>query len=162
MIVIADSNALIGLAKGGVFGLLHDLFDTVCIPESVWHEVVEKGAGRDGEAEAQAAKTEGWLQTMAVPTATDPIIQRLQKAADRDVIGLTQSCGARWLITDDLGIRSVANSLSVALLNTADILLLAKRAGLITCCRNILDRMIASHFGISDSVYQRIQQLAGE
>lgn len=162
MIVVVDSNAVIGLAKGKAFGLLHDLFGTTYIPASVWDEVVEKGAGRAGAAEAKAAKADGWLQSRPVAISTDPIIQRLRKAADREVISLAQACGARWLITEDQEVRAVANSLSVDLLNTGDILILAKRAGLIPDCRSVLDLMIASQFGIPDTVYQRILRLAGE
>ncbi len=163
MIVVVDSNAVIGLAKGKAFGLLHDLFGTTYIP------LVLTGAIHP--------LWQLWLQLlplvrplsrrlrprrMPVAISTDPIIQRLRKAADREVISLAQACGARWLITEDQEVRAVANSLSVDLLNTGDILILAKRAGLIPDCRSVLDLMIASQFGIPDTVYQRILRLAGE
>ena len=67
MIVVADSNPLIGLAKGNVFIVLHELFGTIHLLPNVWHEVSVKGHNRPGAAEVAQAKADDWLQITAVP-----------------------------------------------------------------------------------------------
>lgn len=51
-VVVADSSCLIGLSKIGRLEILHDLFDTVLIPEKVYQEVcVRERKARSGRGE---------------------------------------------------------------------------------------------------------------
>ena len=59
MIVLSDSGPLIALSKIKHLDILRKFFDKITIPQAVWTEVVEKGAGRPGSKEVQEA---GWIE----------------------------------------------------------------------------------------------------
>ena len=71
MLVVLDSNPIIGLSKGGVFELLPRAFQHIHIPKPIWEEVVALGRGRPGQAETQAGRDAGWIliTTTSVPLA---------------------------------------------------------------------------------------------
>ncbi len=46
MIVVCDSTILIGLAKIGRLELLEKVFSKISVPEEVFRELLEKGAGK--------------------------------------------------------------------------------------------------------------------
>ncbi len=54
MIVLSDSGPLIALSKIKHLDILRKFFDKIIIPQAVWTEVVEKGAGRPGSKELNA------------------------------------------------------------------------------------------------------------
>ncbi len=39
MIVISDTTPIISLLKTGHLGLLHQLYQQVCVPQAVWREL---------------------------------------------------------------------------------------------------------------------------
>ncbi|MCC6497623.1 hypothetical protein DYH09_29580 [bacterium CPR1] len=153
MKIVADSNTLIGLAKGEVFEVLRELYGEVFIPESVWDEVVISGAGRFGAAEALAARDEGWLQVQdpSQPGAT----------ADLTVLALARELEAR-LLTDDGELVRRATDEQVPTLGIADLVLVAYLEGLIPGCRDVFERMLARSFGVRDSLILDILRLTGE
>jgi predicted nucleic acid-binding protein len=46
--VVTNSGPLIALASVGQLSILSALYTTVLVPEAVWREVTEAGAGRPG------------------------------------------------------------------------------------------------------------------
>ncbi len=159
MKVVVDSNPLIGLAKGGVFLLLRDLFREVCVPSVVRHEVVELGRGRPGGPEVMAAEG-SWLQVLPAPPASG--LALTLRSQDQDVVSLAQALPAQRLITDDTRVRRVATSLGLPLLSTLDVIWLGHHSGLVAACRPVLDRMRAAGFSITEDAYRRALQRVGE
>lgn len=77
MIVVSDAGPLIYLGAVQQLELLHVLFDAVLVPEAVWREVVELGAGRPGSAETAAAS---WIEVRAADDqATRALTDRLHR-----------------------------------------------------------------------------------
>lgn len=153
MRLVADSNVLIGLAKGEIFEILQRLFGAVFIPKSVWDEVVIAGAGRSGAAEVLAARDEGWLhvQDPSQPGAT----------ADLTVLTLARELEAR-LLTDDGELMRRAFDEQVPTLGIADLVLVAYLEGLLPGCRDVFERLEARNFGVRDSIVLDILRLTGE
>lgn len=158
--IVADSNVLIGLAKGGILDVLRDLHGEVRIGSAVWEEVVVRGHGRPGAAEVQAAADAGWL-VVDVPDPGAPSLGNLKTAADREGVQLAYGLGVR-LLTDDPAMRREAQVLGVPLARTLDVVVLARRLGLIASCQAVLDRMRASQFGFSDADHDEALRLSGE
>lgn len=156
MVVVADSNTLIGLAKVEVLFLLPMLFGEVHITPSVYHEVVVEGAGRPGADEVREAT---WLSVTAPGIPANPTLQAIPTSTDRDVLALAHQLPADWLITDDRVLVRNAGVLGVATLHTVDVVRLGKMAGHVPSCRDIMDRMLANGFGI---LYMAVLFAAGE
>jgi predicted nucleic acid-binding protein len=77
-IVIADSTCLIGLSKIGRLDVLRQLFGSIVIPPTVYHEVVVRGAGRFGTVAVLAKAVEkGFIEEL------QPVLEELRKAGFR-------------------------------------------------------------------------------
>jgi predicted nucleic acid-binding protein len=158
--IVADSNALIGLAKGKVFHLLGEFFGLVWIPQTVWDEVVVQGAGRPGAAEAQAA-SRTWLKVETVAPSSLTFPSGLD-AADRDMVALAQQLGIQHILTGDRAARIFAQQLGLHVHYAVEVVAAAKRMGLISSARQVMDDMLAAGFGIEDSLYDLMLRLAQE
>jgi predicted nucleic acid-binding protein len=55
MSIVSNASPLIHLARIGQLELLHHLYGEVFVPESVWEEIVVKGAGQPGAAMIERA-----------------------------------------------------------------------------------------------------------
>ncbi|MCX6044587.1 MAG: hypothetical protein NT075_05695 [Chloroflexi bacterium] len=67
MIVVSDATPLIALTKIGQLPLLYELLGPVIVPQAVYIEVVEQGAGRSGVTEIASAS---WIQVQAITDTT--------------------------------------------------------------------------------------------
>ncbi|CAN5418907.1 hypothetical protein BH10CHL1_BH10CHL1_21840 [soil metagenome] len=67
MIVVSDATPLIALTKIGQLPLLYELLGPVMVPQAVYIEVVEQGAGRSGVTEIVRGS---WIQVQIVTDAT--------------------------------------------------------------------------------------------
>jgi predicted nucleic acid-binding protein len=61
--VVADSTPLISLASIGSLDFLQSLFKKVCIPQTVYREVVIDGKGRTGSREVRRAT---WIERHSI------------------------------------------------------------------------------------------------
>lgn len=62
-LVAADASPLIGLAKAGSFGLLHELFHTITVTNVVWDEVCARD-DLPGATELMQAANAGWAEVI--------------------------------------------------------------------------------------------------
>jgi predicted nucleic acid-binding protein len=158
---VGDANAMIGLAKGGVFDQIVQLFPVFFVPTNVSQEVVVKGQGRPGSSELARA-----LQTWATEVTPDlSVIQQTAPAlsvADRAVLAVALAVGADFVLTDDRDLRREAHRLQLACLGIAEVVVLMKERGVITSVRSVLDQMLAARHGIASDVYERALRAAGE
>lgn len=63
MIVVADTSPIINLAAIGQLDLLRRLYGTIWIPDAVYREIVETGAGEPGAVEVREF---AWIERHAV------------------------------------------------------------------------------------------------
>src|SRR2546426_5921730 len=101
MSIAADSGPLISLASISLLDLLHSLFDTIHIPNTVYQEVVIAGKGKVGSEEVAGA---AWIERRAVKnkSAVARLIrdQGLDKGESEAVV-LAKEMNARLLLVDD-------------------------------------------------------------
>jgi predicted nucleic acid-binding protein len=145
--IVTDSACLIGLERIGRLDILPALFDPILIPPEVQREF---GSPVD------------WLQV------TNPNNQALINAlklvvddGEAEAIALAYELHS-LLILDDLAARSVAQRLTVPIIGTIGVLLLAKRAGLVATIAKILIDLESVSFYVSDALKKEALRLAGE
>src|SRR5947209_6827080 len=101
---VADANAVIGLAKGGVFAQLSLLFPILLVPSQVTEEVVVRGRGRPGSAELAQALGAWTAEVAPDLSVLQPVSPRLSMA-DREVLAAAIGEGSDYIITDDRDLR---------------------------------------------------------
>jgi len=161
---VSNTSPLIALSSIEALGLLHSAFGMVAVPPAVYHEVVERGAGRPGAVEVARARSEGWLTVES--STNEALIAALAGELDRreaEAIALAAERQPAIVLLDETKARAAAARLGLPLTGTVGILLRAKVRGEVAAVRPLLEtaRAIVG-FRLSDPVYTRVLREAGE
>ncbi len=159
MIVVSDAGPLIYLGAVGHLDLLRLMFGHVLVPEAVWREVVDLGAGRPGSNETRAAT---WL---VVTHANQEAARQLQGQLDpgeAEALALAVELQADHLVIDDQAGRRLAAELGVSIVGSLGILVRAKRLGHIEAVRPVVEAMIELGFHATTDLVDTVLALAGE
>jgi len=158
--VVSNSTPLIHLAKIGRLELLREFFGEVLIPEAVYRECVIEGKGSE---DAKLIENAGWIRVERIRD------ERLKKSlmieldeGESEAIVLAIEKGAEMLLMDDYDGREVARALGLKTTGTIGILLRAKIEGRIEGIKDELDKLKETGFWLSEGLYRRILEEAGE
>lgn len=161
MIVVSDTSAIINLAAVEQLDLLRQLYGKIAIPQAVYHEIAVVGAGQPGATEVQTLE---WIETKQV--ANDALATALQMELDvgeAEAIALAVELKADLLLLDERRGRVVASRLGLKFIGLLGVLIEAKDREFIPAIKPILDDLITkAGFWISDRLYARVLQTAGE
>lgn len=157
----ADANAVIGLAKGGVFHLLAQRYGVLYVPPSVTAEVVGKGAGRPGASELAHALG-NWVQEVAPAASAGGPVSPGLSAADRELLAIAREKGVDHLLSSDDGVYREAMRLGMICLSTLEVVVHLKRHGLIPHVRPVLDAMLKAGHGVPPALYEQVLRSVGE
>jgi predicted nucleic acid-binding protein len=150
-IVVANSSPFIALERIGQLHLLPALVPSLWIPPAVRQEVFG------------AKPLPEWVKEVPVQQPLGPqMVSTRLGAGEREAIALALEMEATELIIDDLSARRLAISLSLPVIGTLGILLRAKRLGLISIVRPLLEALQDHGFHISGRVLDGILVAAGE
>jgi predicted nucleic acid-binding protein len=135
MKVIANSGPIIALAKLGLLSLLKNLYGTVVIPATVYHEVVIKGLQR-GEEDAQDVNLAINLGNLIVEHIDEFSISEEINAlpvhnGEKSVIELYLKTKADLALLDDRLARESAKKLGVTVKGTLGVIIDAFRKKLL-------------------------------
>lgn len=155
MRAISNSSVLIALSSIGQLSILTQRFPSkILIPQAVWYEVVETGAGRAGATEV-AAGLNVWLTVQEVENKT--LISVLQQDLDQgeaEAIALFFEQPSEALLLDEKKARQVARRMNLPILGTLGLLIWAKRQGVIVSLQEQLDALrTVAKFRLSQEVY---------
>lgn len=158
---VSNATSLIGLARANKFNLLKEICKEIIIPEAVYHEVVTRSKGRAGEKEVKKAF---WVKVKKVKGQLKIEAFRKQGLGlgESEALTLAKEVGANLLITDDRRAGEVAESLGLKVVKSVEILLLAKKKGLIPNVKDVMDEMLRQNFWIDEETYQEALQKAKE
>jgi predicted nucleic acid-binding protein len=158
MLVISDSSPLIALAQCGRLDLLDMLFGRVRIPAKVFEETQVIA---DEVADIITTWSQGKIMTVngnnlarAKALALDP--------GETEALALYWDTNADLLLIDELDGRQAALSAGIKVTGTVGVLVTAKRKGLISAIRPLLDVLRTLNFYISDSLYHSALSAAKE
>lgn len=160
MTVVLDSSALITLARIGRLELLRRIVDEIHVPNAVFEEVVQKGAGRPGSVEVAQAR---WIRRRDVRDVVS--VERLSARVGRgeaEAIVLAKELGADVLVIDDAVARRLAEADGHYVVGLPGLLIYAKQQGLVTEIKSLLDEMLAAGFFLDNSRYQSLLREADE
>ena len=164
MRAISNSSVLIALSSIGQLSTLTQRFpDGILIPQAVWYEVVETGAGRAGATEV-AAGLNVWLTVQEVENKA--LILLLQQDLDQgeaEAIALLLEQPSKALLLHEKKARQVARRMNLPILGTLGLLIWAKRQGVIVNLQEQLDALrTAAKFRLSQQVYNEALRQVGE
>jgi predicted nucleic acid-binding protein len=158
MTVVSNSSPIIALARVSKLQLLSQLFGTVFIPDGVYKELTQEGKAGAEEVERglifkkENIKNQGELLRLA------PIVGR----TDAEVIILAKEKEADVALIDDRKLLKQAELQNIPAITITDILLEAKKKGLITSAKEVMDEMAIQGIGISEEDYEDTLRQAGE
>lgn len=158
MIIICDSSPLIALSIINQLDLLDKLFGEVYVPLSVFSEVAF-------ESKPEAHRIELWAKGKVVSATDEPLRQSfslLLDVGESEAMALYFEKKADYLLIDEKKGRRIAAYNHINIVGSLGILLLSKRKGLISSVAPLLDIIQQSYIRISDELYRKTLQLAGE
>jgi predicted nucleic acid-binding protein len=158
-VIVADSGPIIVFARIGRLNLLQQVLEELIIPEGVYKEVVERGAGRAGAAEVERGD---WIHRREVSRrASLSLLPSHLQAGQQEAIVLAQELGAQLLIDESEG-RKIARERGIKVVGSLGVLAEAKRMGLIGKVRPIIEEMRAATYRIGDNILSEFLQRIGE
>lgn len=163
MIVVSNASPLINVCKLHLFHYLPALYERLTIPEAVFNEVVEKGAGRPGAIEVSNGIKSGFILKKQVNNTLAVLaLSEFFGSGESEAIILAAEISADAVILDDNKARAVAASMNLHVTGTIGILLDLKSADIIPKIRPYLNKAIRFGFRISPVLYSKILQKAKE
>jgi predicted nucleic acid-binding protein len=158
-ITVINTSPLIFLSRAGLIDLLQVLSPEIIVPEAVKTEI--EAYGEDDITAKTLAKTD-WLivrQTPNIPT----VIQNWDLGAgESEVLAWGYKSKTTEIIVDDLAARRCAMSLNIYVRGTLGLVLIAKKRGLITQARPILEQLKISGMYLSQSIIDKALVKVGE
>jgi len=161
VIVVSDSSPIIALDAAGHLELLHRLYGEVLIPAAVETEILGGGIGAPGVA---AVTNLPWIRVGVVSDRTllGALLLQLD-TGEAEAIALAVQAKADLLLIDERRARRSAQNLGVKVVGLIAVLLEAKRQGLLSAVRPVLDSLSSqSGFWISQALYDHAVKVAGE
>lgn len=158
--VVTNSGPLIALASVGQLGVLSVLYTSILVPEAVWREVTEAGVGRPGARELGATS---WTTRVTIEPPPDRLLIEELGDGEAEAITLAVRREAKLLLMDDRRARRVAElAYGLRVKGVAGVLVAAKRRGLITAVRPLLEAMRTHGYYLSQRLIERACREAGE
>ena len=159
--IISNATPLINFSMIGELGILKQLFNTIVVPEAVWHEIVIKG---EAYPSAGAIRQSDFLSRQRISnTMLFHTLSMNLSAGETETIVLAIERNAQLVLLDELEARSVAKHFRLKFMGSIGCLIEAKQRGIIPQIRSYLDRMKSSaKFWVDDRLYERIMKDQGE
>jgi uncharacterized protein len=161
MIVVSDTSPITSLAGIGRLELLQQLYSRVIIPQAVYDEMVRVGKAVPGAFEVQ---TFAWIETQQVSDFNQvSVLQADLDPGEAEAIILAMELNAELLLMDERPGRTIALHYGINVSGVLGLLLEAKRKGLISAVKPVMDQLINEvEFRVSSQLYTIILQSAGE
>lgn len=154
MIVVSNTSPIINLACIGRLDILQKLFSEIHIPDSVYEEIVLDGVGKYGAFEVSKSN---WIKRKKVNTNLTIALKLQLDKGEAEAIALSIESKSDFLLIDESKGRKIASKFGVKIIGLLGILTLAKRKGLISEIKPIIDDLIEkAGFWINSELYDFI------
>jgi predicted nucleic acid-binding protein len=138
-------------------GLLERLFDSVVVPETVYHEAI-----RPDKKQAQALKIFLQGRVRQVNMQTYVFLDAFADAGETEAMLLYKQLSADKLLIDDRRGRKVAKINQISTIGSLGVLLAAKERGLVVAVAPLLRKIEQSDIYLSPNLVATVLELAGE
>lgn len=156
--VIANNTPLVGLWVLNRLELLHELFDTVVIPDAVRAEFL----ATETASRQTALETAPWIVTESLADARHALVYVGLDQGESQVIALAVEQMARLVLMDERKGRRYAQRLGIPTTGTVGVLLLAKEKKLIVSIKPLLAQLQDAGLYLGPALVQQALKLAGE
>ncbi|MTJ10017.1 MULTISPECIES: DUF3368 domain-containing protein [unclassified Anabaena] len=161
MIVVSNTSPISSLAKINQLSLLEYIYGQVIIPQAVYNELTDI---RAGEKVNNALKNANWIEIKSVINKQS--VRKLDLNLDQgeaEAIILAVELNANQLLIDERLGRREAVKLGLSLTGILGMLLIAKKRGLISNVKSLMDDLISqTTFRVGEKLYDRILKQANE
>jgi predicted nucleic acid-binding protein len=154
-----DASSLILLVRTAHLHLLKSLAPQLVVPEPVLEEIRAKGVE---DATLQAVEASPWLSVVQVSFEQARVGGLTLGKGESAVLAWALSHPGAFAVLDDQRARSHALSLQIPIIGTLGVVLRAKRLGMISLARPVVESLVAEGMYLSGSVVERALALAGE
>jgi uncharacterized protein len=155
-VVVSDAGPLIALGRLDLLVLLSTQFAEVQVPQQVIKECMSR-PGNPDVARILTAFAQNWLTSCeAVPVAAQAL-----GAGERAAIARALEIGA-GLLADDQDARLFAQAMGLQTIGTLGVLVRAKRAGVVTSIRPLIEQLRAGGQRLGAGVVAQALAAAGE
>jgi predicted nucleic acid-binding protein len=158
MIIVCDSSPLVALSLCKGLRFLDLLFKDVIVPRNVYNEINKAGKPETGNIAA-------WAKGKVQQAGSQQMLRALGfslDAGESEAIALFWEKSGDFLLIDEQKGRKIAVRNGIKVIGTLGILLLAKQNGLIKTIRSPIELLRRSPIHISDRLYQKALEMAGE
>jgi predicted nucleic acid-binding protein len=161
VIVVADTSVVLNLCRVQHEHLLVQLFGRVVVPAEVASEFSRLCAA---ETKFTGLALPGWIEVQPAPQPIPSVVSAANlDAGETAAIALGLSLAADALLIDEKLGRDVANRLGLRTIGILGVLLEARRRGLISRVKTVLDRLeTEAGFWVAPLLRQHVMRLAGE
>ncbi|MEF8755917.1 MAG: DUF3368 domain-containing protein [Accumulibacter sp.] len=155
---VINASPLITLFRSGQGALLPGLFKQIVVPEAVWQEVVVQG---QEDRAARDLSEQPW--PVRVDVVSSPRVAAWDLGAGETAV-LSHALANPPLraVIDDMDARRCAQTLGIPMLGTGELLVLAKRRGLLVSVGEGIEKLRASGLWLSDDIVRILETQAGE
>lgn len=169
MIVVSDTSPMTNLAAINQLNLLYLLYGEIIIPVAVYNELTQTTQTTINQTVpgSREVQTLSWIKTQPVQEKQQ-VRKILTSKANIDIgeaeaIILAIELNADLIIIDERRGRMLASSYNLKVTGLLGVLLQAKNQQAIAAVKPLMDRLIQqAEFRISNELYQKILELAGE
>jgi predicted nucleic acid-binding protein len=154
-----NTSPLVFLVRVNLLEILRIGARDVVVPEPVIQEV--RGHGTD-DPTVQAIERATWLSIIPGPTIPPGIAAWKLGPGESAVLALARDEADSMAVIDDWSGRRCARSLSIPLIGTLGLVLLAKQEGQIRAASPIVERLRQSGMYLSDAVVREALARVGE
>jgi predicted nucleic acid-binding protein len=159
-VIVCNAGPLIALSGVGVVELLRDLFGAVYVAEEVKCEVELGGALGVG---MNLFREHTWLRVTPTASKVNPMLASLLDAGEAATITLAHEMNASLVLLDEAKGRKIAGDVyHLPVIGTGRVLVEAKKRGLISAVKPLLDEMRSRGYWINTAVYGKILDMADE
>ncbi len=149
--VVADASPLIAFQQIGQLSLLQAIFTEVIVPPAVAREI------------QPSVPSVPWIVERPLAQAIAPLVLRASLGAgESEALSLAMELHADRLLVDERAARRAAGALGLGVIGTLGVLLAAKRKGLITEVRPLVDALLRQGFWVSPRLIRQALSAAGE
>ena len=156
---VVNASPLILLAKIDQIRLLKQLTDELIVPEGVAQEVRAKP---DGERALEALAASPTVRIATVDLIPRDIEVWDLGRGESEVLAWALTSEGSRVVVDDLEARRCAQALGIGVIGTLGVVLRAKRMGLISAARPIVDQLRRVGLYVSEDLVERALAHLGE
>lgn len=156
---VCNASPLIVLARARHLDLLPGVYGSVIVPDAVANEVLH---GPAGDPVVTALQTALWLQRATIPEVPPPVAAWDLGAGETEAVAWAlRHPGCEVILDDRLG-RRCARALGIPVRGTLGVVLLAKKRGIITAARPVVDALLGAGLFVSPDLREQALRLVGE